>query len=75
MTEQQAADPRTEPDFLIVAIGASAGGLEALETFFQHMPPDAGMAFVVIQHLAPDHASALAQLLASIPDARGAGPG
>src|SRR5712671_2644247 len=51
-------------NFLIVAIGASAGGLEALENFFKHMPPDAGMAFAVIQHLAPDHASALPQLLA-----------
>src|SRR5438477_9106064 len=52
------------PNFLIVAIGASAGGLEALENFFQHMPADAGMAFAVIQHLAPDHTSALPQLLA-----------
>src|SRR5258706_4841892 len=52
------------PNFLIVAIGASAGGLEALEHFFRNMPPDAGMAFAVIQHLAPDHPSALPQLLA-----------
>ena len=51
-------------EFLIVAIGASAGGLEALENFFRHMPADAGIAFVVVQHLAPDHASALPQLLA-----------
>ena len=50
--------------FLIVAIGASAGGLEALEHFFKHMPSDAGMAFAVVQHLAPDHESALPQLLA-----------
>ena len=55
---------KNTPNFLIVAIGASAGGLEALENFFKHMPPDAGMAFAVIQHLAPDHASALPQLLA-----------
>ena len=48
--------------FLIVAIGASAGGLEALEHFFKHMPSDAGMAFAVVQHLAPDHESALPQL-------------
>ena len=51
-------------EFLVVAIGASAGGLEALEDFFGHMPADAGMGFVVIQHLAPDHKSVLAQLLA-----------
>jgi two-component system, chemotaxis family, CheB/CheR fusion protein len=50
--------------FLIVAIGASAGGLEAYETFFKHMPADAGIAFAVVMHLAPDHESALAQLLA-----------
>ena len=49
---------------LITALGASAGGLEALEKFFQHMPADAGIAFAIVQHLSPDHASALPQLLA-----------
>jgi two-component system CheB/CheR fusion protein len=49
---------------LIVGIGASAGGLEAFKNFFLHMPPASGMAFVLIQHLAPDHVSALAELLA-----------
>jgi two-component system CheB/CheR fusion protein len=46
-----------------VAIGASAGGLEALQTFFQHMPPDSGAAFVVIQHLAPDYKSLLPEMI------------
>src|SRR5258708_6165475 len=50
--------------FLIAALGASAGGLEACETFFKHMPADAGIAFAVVMHLAPDHESALSQLLA-----------
>jgi two-component system CheB/CheR fusion protein len=50
--------------FLIAALGASAGGLEALENFFKHMPADAGIAFTVVQHLAPDHSSALPELLA-----------
>src|SRR5258707_10837124 len=50
-------------EFLIVAIGASAGGLEAYEHFFSHMPPDSGMAFAVVQHLAPDYKSALPHLL------------
>ena len=50
-------------EFLVVALGASAGGLEPLETFFRHMAPDAGFAFVIIQHLAPDHPTALPQLL------------
>jgi two-component system CheB/CheR fusion protein len=40
-------------DFPVVGIGASAGGLEALEQFFQNMPNDNGMAFIVIQHLTP----------------------
>src|SRR5579864_4998297 len=51
-------------EFPIAALGASAGGLEAFEKFFKHMPCDAGIAFVVVQHLAPDHPSALPELLA-----------
>lgn len=45
----------------IVGIGASAGGLGAFEAFFSAMPADTdhGMAFVLIQHLAPDHSSLL----------------
>ena len=50
-------------DFPIVAIGASAGGLEALEHFFKNMPKDNGMAFIVIQHLDPTHDSLLPELL------------
>ena len=42
---------------LMVGMGASAGGLEAFEQFFTRMPPESGMAFVLVQHLAPDHAS------------------
>jgi two-component system CheB/CheR fusion protein len=47
----------------VVGIGASAGGLEALEQFFSAVPPRCGMAFVVIQHLDPTHPSAMASLL------------
>jgi two-component system CheB/CheR fusion protein len=49
----------------IVGIGASAGGLAAFEAFFSGMPSDAapGMAFVLVQHLAPDHTSLLTELL------------
>jgi two-component system CheB/CheR fusion protein len=50
---------------LIVGIGASAGGLEAFRTFFTHMPADTGMAFVLVQHLAPDHKSMLVDLLSA----------
>jgi two-component system CheB/CheR fusion protein len=47
----------------IVGIGASAGGLEALESFFKNMPPDSGLAFVVIQHLDPNFKNILPELL------------
>lgn len=63
------ADPERIPapatEFPVVGIGASAGGLAALEAFFSGMPADRepGMAFVLVQHLAPDHASVLAQLI------------
>lgn len=53
----------TEPLY-VVGIGASAGGLEALEHFFRSMPLDTGMAFVVIQHLSPDFKSLMDELLA-----------
>ncbi len=49
--------------FSIVGLGASAGGLEAYEAFFHHMPLDSGLAFVLISHLDPDHASMLTEIL------------
>lgn len=48
----------------IVGIGASAGGLEALERLFQAMPVDSGLAFVIVQHLSPDFRSMMDELLA-----------
>lgn len=48
---------------MIVGIGASAGGLEAFKAFFAHMPVDGELAFVLVQHLAPDHNSLLAELV------------
>jgi two-component system CheB/CheR fusion protein len=53
-------------NFPIVGIGASAGGLEALEQFFENMPNDNGMAFVVIQHLDPTHVGIMPELLQRI---------
>ncbi len=50
-------------DFPVVGIGASAGGLEALEALLTHMPPDTGAAFVVIQHLSSKHKSMMAEIL------------
>ncbi len=54
-----------QPGFPIVGIGASAGGLAAFEAFFSAMPADSdpGMAFVLVQHLAPDHKSILSELV------------
>lgn len=46
-----------------VAIGASAGGLEAIEEFFRNMPNDSGLAFIVVQHLSPDYKSLMVELL------------
>jgi two-component system CheB/CheR fusion protein len=48
---------------LVVCIGASAGGLKPIETFFSHMPPESGMSFVIVQHLSPDFESLMAELL------------
>lgn len=50
-------------DFCVVGIGGSAGALAALQTFFEAMPADTGMAFVVVVHLSPTHISSLPQLL------------
>ncbi|MFO7823586.1 MAG: CheR family methyltransferase [Cyclobacterium sp.] len=50
-------------DFPIVAIGASAGGLEPLEVFFEQAKTDSGFAYVLIQHLAPNHKSLMDELL------------
>lgn len=49
--------------FPIIGMGASAGVLEAFGQFFSHMPKDAGIAFVLIQHLDPNHESILDQIL------------
>jgi two-component system CheB/CheR fusion protein len=53
-------------EFPIVGIGASAGGMEALEQFFSNMPDGNGMAFVVIQHLDPNHVGIMPELLQRI---------
>ena len=52
-------------DFLVVCLGASAGGLEAFTKLFTALPADNGMAFVLIQHLDPTHESMMAALLSS----------
>ena len=59
MNQQSAVMPMPA----VVGIGASAGGLAALKTFFGKVPADSGLAFVVVVHLAPDHESHMAELL------------
>ena len=55
--------PKSSNKLPVVAIGASAGGLDALKKFFTAMSPDPGMAFVLVQHLDPTHESTLADLM------------
>ncbi len=54
--------------FPIVGIGASAGGLEALEQFLEHVPAGSGMAFVIVQHLDPTHKGIMSELLQRVTD-------
>lgn len=65
-TAATAKAKRAEPKkpIRVVAIGASAGGLEPIEHFFANMPTDSGLAFVIVQHLSPDFRSMMDQLLA-----------
>ena len=53
-----------EPLFPVAAIGASAGGIEAISQFLAHLKPNLGIAYVIIQHLSSDHSSILPSLLA-----------
>ncbi|MCL1474060.1 CheR family methyltransferase [Argonema antarcticum] len=54
---------KTDAPFPVVGIAASAGGLEAFTELIGHLPTDTGMAFVLIQHLSPDHKSLLSEIL------------
>lgn len=62
--DKQPVQPDLASDLIVVGIGASAGGLEALQEFFSNVPEDTGLAFVVIQHLSPDYKSLMDELLA-----------
>ncbi len=56
-------EPGSGASFTVVGVGASAGGLEAFTQLLKALPADTGMAFVLVQHLAPSHPSALAEIL------------
>ncbi len=61
--EPSRSEPAERVSFPVVGLGASAGGLEALESFLKNVPPKSGMAFVVVQHLDPTHKGMLVELL------------
>jgi chemotaxis methyl-accepting protein methylase len=62
-THEENALKNVSDSFSIVGIGASAGGLEAIELFLKNVPADSGMAFVIIQHLDPTRKGILTELL------------
>jgi len=63
VAETPAPAPAKRAPFPIVGIGASAGGLEALDQFLSHVPPDSGLAFVIVVHLDPLHKGTMPELL------------
>ncbi|WP_445776222.1 chemotaxis protein CheB [Shewanella sp.] len=68
MSEEQKPDLKTStnnqpPKLIVVGVGASAGGLEALQSLLSNMPTDSGMALVVAQHLSPSYKSMMTELL------------
>ncbi len=63
-TDQGAGEGAGKRPCPVVGMGASAGGLEALQAFFERMPADTSMAFVIVQHLDPQHDTMMPELLA-----------
>ena len=63
MAKKTSAKSKASSDVTIVGIGASAGGLSALETLFEQLPDETRAAFVVVQHLSPDYQSHMPELL------------
>ena len=59
-------DTKANNSFTVVAIGASAGGLEAITQLLENLSPTTGMAFIYVQHLSPDHKSMLTPLLSKV---------
>ncbi|MBA1272284.1 CheR family methyltransferase [Stutzerimonas azotifigens] len=63
---QKPSSVRSDLKFPVVGIGASAGGLKVLMSFFENLPSDCGMAFVVIMHLSPKHESTADRILQTV---------
>ncbi len=64
--QTQTSTHKVKSAFTVVAIGASAGGLEAITQLLKHLSPTTGMAFIYVQHLSPDHKSMLTPLLSKV---------
>src|SRR4051812_42154711 len=58
--------PQSAPRPPVCGIGASAGGVQALQQFFRALPGNLGLAYIVVVHLAPDHKSELAAILSRV---------
>ena len=63
MAEEKPGKRTERAASVVVGVGASAGGVEALQELFQSLPSNSGLGFVVIQHLSPDHRSLMADIL------------
>lgn len=63
-TAEQKTPQKASQNFPVVGIGASAGGLDAFRKLLKAIPTDSGMAYVIVQHLSPDHESKLTEILA-----------
>jgi two-component system, chemotaxis family, CheB/CheR fusion protein len=63
---ERSGESQDAHNFLIVGLGASAGGINALQQFFEHVPSSSGMAYVVILHLSPDYDSKLSNVLQAV---------
>ncbi len=63
VSSSEATNNSVSRSFPIVGLGASAGGLEALEQFISHVPKECGLAFVIVQHLDPTHKGIMVELL------------
>ena len=63
MDKTTPAEPKKDSGVQVVGIGASAGGLDALSRLMKHLPVESGLAYVLVQHLHPDHQSLLPEIL------------
>ena len=68
MKKDSVNDSSQDSNQYIVGIGASAGGLEALQKLLRALPPNTGFPYIIVQHLSPDYKSLLGEILAKYTD-------